>query len=231
MSEEKNNVDKRKRTQLIMWWFLPVIIIGGIFWPYLGFLVLAMMLFFLVLSAFKGRYWCGWLCPRGSFLERVFAPLSPGRKIPRLFKNTSLRWGLLTVLVGFMVFRLIMSGGVLAKIAFVFVTMCIITTVLAILLGLAFKPRTWCAICPMGTLQGVIGRRRNLLKISPDCTECGTCGKVCPIGTAPSSMIREGAVSSLDCLRCPECTARCPKSALAFPESEASVAAVSGKAA
>ena len=36
---------------------------------------MAMMAFFLVLSAFKGRYWCGWLCPRGSFLERIFAPL------------------------------------------------------------------------------------------------------------------------------------------------------------
>lgn len=199
-----------------MWWFLPVIVIGGIFWPYLGFLVVAMMAFFLVLSAFKGRYWCGWLCPRGSFLERIFAPLSPNRKIPRVFKTRILRGVVFAVLMGFMIFRLVHSGGVLAKIAFVFVTMCIITTVLAIILGLIFKPRTWCAVCPMGTLQGVIGRKRNLLRISQDCTECGACEKVCPIGTAPGALKAEGVVSSLDCIKCPECIIKCPKGALEF---------------
>jgi polyferredoxin len=121
--------------------------------------------------------------------------------------------------MGFMIFRLVHSGGVLAKIAFVFVTMCIITTVLAIILGLLFKPRTWCAVCPMGTLQGVIGRKRNLLRISEDCTECGTCEKVCPIGTAPGGLKTKGFVSSLDCIKCPECVVKCPKGALQFAES------------
>ncbi len=199
-----------------MWWFLPVIVIGGIFWPYLGFLVMAMMPFFLALSGFKGRYWCGWLCPRGSFLERIFGPLSPNGKIPPVFKSRFLRWGLFVVLMGFMVFRLIQSGGSPAKIGFVFVTMCMITTVLAIVLGLTFKPRMWCAICPMGTFHGAIGIGKNLLRISGDCTECGTCEKVCPIGTAPGALKAEGLVSSLDCLRCPECIVKCPKDALQF---------------
>ena len=216
MALATSRTEKRKRIQLIMWWFLPIVIIGGIFWPYLGFLVLAMMVFFLILSAFKGRYWCGWLCPRGSFLERVFAPLSPKRKIPPVFRNRTLRWLLFAVLMGFMIFRLITSGGVLAKIGFVFVTMCIVTTVIAIILGLVFKPRTWCAVCPMGTLQGVIVKKKKLLKVSDECTDCKACEKVCPIGTAPSSFKIEGAVASVDCLRCPECLVKCPKGALTF---------------
>jgi polyferredoxin len=28
---------------------------------------------------------------------------------------------------------------------------------LGILLGLAYKPRAWCAVCPLGTLQDTIG--------------------------------------------------------------------------
>lgn len=218
MTQATSKTEKRKRIQLIMWWFLPIVIIGGIFWPYLGFLVMAMMVFFLILSAFRGRYWCGWLCPRGSFLERVFAPLSPKRKIPPVFRNRTFRWSLFAVLMGFMIFRLITSGGALAKIGFVFVTMCIITTVIAIILGLIFKPRTWCAVCPMGTLQGVIGRKKKLLKVSDECTDCKACEKVCPIGTAPSSFKTQGAVPSVDCLRCPECVVKCARNALDFNE-------------
>lgn len=40
----------------------------------------------------------------------------------------------------------------------VFVVMCIVTTVIAIILGVSLKPRGWCVICPMGTLQNKLGR-------------------------------------------------------------------------
>ncbi|MBF0385705.1 MAG: 4Fe-4S binding protein [Candidatus Omnitrophica bacterium] len=56
---------------------------------------------------------------------------------------------------------MINTGGALKAIGAVFVTMCLITTVLAIFLGLATRHRAWCAICPMGTLQD------HLHKIKP----------------------------------------------------------------
>jgi len=40
----------------------------------------------------------------------------------------------------------------------IFVSICLITTIIAIILALIFKPRSWCAICPMGTLQEQIGK-------------------------------------------------------------------------
>ena len=216
MSKNNEQINKRKIIQLIMWWFLPVIIIGGIFWPYLGYLVVAMVIFFLVMASFKGRYWCGWLCPRGSFLERILSLVSRKGKVPLFLKNMAFRWIVFILLMGFMVFRLIQTEGVWAKIGFVFVTMCLVTTVIAIPLGIIFKPRTWCAFCPMGTLQGMIGGRKHLLKISDECTKCKLCEKVCPIGTSPVSFKADGKIKSVDCIKCPDCSAKCPKKALGF---------------
>jgi len=81
-----------KKSQLIMVWLLPLILIGGLFFPLLGYLVLAMMVFLLVFSFFKGRYWCRHLCPRGAFLDIVLAKFSRKRKQPKLFTNMQFRW-------------------------------------------------------------------------------------------------------------------------------------------
>lgn len=206
---------KRKRIQNYMWLLLPVIIFGGLKWPYIGLAVLAMMVSFLILSFFKGRLWCGWFCPRGSFLERILGKVSLNRKGPVFLKTSAFRWSLFVLMMSFMFFRLIKAGGNPARIGAVFITMCIITSVLAIALGLVFKPRTWCSFCPMGTLQGVLGANKNMILISPgDCTDCGLCEKACPIGTAASDFKDSGKVASVDCLRCKECLVKCPRGAL-----------------
>lgn len=85
-------------------------------------------------------------------------------------------------------------------------------------LGIIFRSRVWCVFCPMGTLQGMIGRNKYLLHISKDCAECKICEKICPIGTSPSSFKTIGKVKSVDCLRCPDCMTNCSKKALRFGE-------------
>ncbi|HDZ76573.1 MAG TPA: 4Fe-4S binding protein [Candidatus Omnitrophica bacterium] len=74
-----------KKSQIIMIWLLPLIVIGGLFNPMLGYLVLAMMIFLLTLSFFKGRYWCWNLCPRGSFLDIVLSKISVNKALPGFF--------------------------------------------------------------------------------------------------------------------------------------------------
>jgi len=215
-TKSNEKVSNRKKIQLIMWWLLPIIIFGGIFWPFAGYLVLGMMLFFLTLAIFRGRYWCGWFCPRGSFLERILVYISRNRKVPTFFKDIRFRWLIFSILISFMILRLVQSNGAPEKIGFVFVTMCIITTAIAIPMGIIFKPRTWCAFCPMGLLQGILGKNKYLLHVSENCTECGACDEICPIGTSPLSSKAAGKVNSVDCLRCPDCIAKCPKNALDF---------------
>jgi len=147
-----------KKSQLIMVWFLPLIVIGGLFFPVLGYLVLGMMAFFLPLAFFKGRFWCWNLCPRGAFLDTIMPRFSLSRNVPRIFTRQWFRWLVFVLFLGFLIWRIIGTGGDLISIGIVFVSVCILTTLISIILGVFTRPRGWCAICPMGTLQQKVGQ-------------------------------------------------------------------------
>jgi len=145
-----------RSSQKTMIWLLPLIVIGGLFNPIIGYLVLAMMLFLLILSFFKGRYWCWNLCPRGAFLDLVLSKVSIRRPVPKLFTKQWFRWLIFTLFMSFLMFRIVRTGGNYIALGLVFVVMCLITTVISIVIGVITKHRGWCMICPMGTLQAKI---------------------------------------------------------------------------
>ena len=149
---------KYKKSQLIMIWFLPVVVIGGLFYPVLGYIVVGMMAFFITLSFFKARYWCWHLCPRGAFLDIVISPVSAHRSVPKIFAKSWFRWSVFALLMAFVIYRISQTGGDLVAVGGVFVSMCLITTIISIILGIITRQRGWCAICPMGTLQEHIGK-------------------------------------------------------------------------
>ncbi|MEW6100718.1 MAG: 4Fe-4S binding protein [Candidatus Omnitrophota bacterium] len=149
-----------KKMQTLTVWLLPLIIIGGFFIPALGYLVIAMMAILLALSFFKGRYWCWNLCPRGAFLDIVLSKVSPNKPIPKIFLKQTFRWLVLIIFSAFLALRLGRTAGNWLAIGMVFVSMCLITTVISILLGVFSKHRAWCFICPMGTLQGAFRKNK-----------------------------------------------------------------------
>jgi len=102
---------KYKKSQLVMIWFLPVIVIGGLFYPLLGYIVVAMMAFFLTLSFFKSRYWCWHLCPRGAFLDIAMSPISLCKGVPKVFAKSWFRWLIFALLMGFVIYRITQTGG------------------------------------------------------------------------------------------------------------------------
>lgn len=150
-----------KKMQLVMVWLLPVILIGGLFYPILGYLVLAMMAFLLTMSFFKGRYWCSHLCPIGAFLDLAVSKISRNKPLPKIFTKNWFRWLVFFIFIGFLVWRLLDMGADLVFIGMVFVGMCILTTIISVILGFITKHRGWCAICPMGTLQEKIYKMRK----------------------------------------------------------------------
>jgi polyferredoxin len=95
----------------------------------------------------------GNLCPRGSFVDFWLGPISRKVKIPPIFRSMWLRVPIFIILMGFMIFRIIQTQGIVDKVGMVFVTLCILTTSIAILFGVAIAPRAWCSFCPMGTMQ------------------------------------------------------------------------------
>lgn len=189
-----------------------IVSIGGIFYPKLGYFLLLVFASLMIIAPFRGRWFCGNLCPRGSFVDFWLAPLSRKLKIPPQFRSMWLRAPIFVVLMGFMIFRIIQTEGIVDKIGMVFVTLCILTTSIAILFGVIIAPRTWCSFCPMGTLQRAMGGKKYQLKVDADkCIDCKKCQKVCPM-QLPVIEIRDDP----DCIKCGRCVEACPKQALRF---------------
>jgi len=141
------------------WIIVPVIAIGGMFYPVLGLLMLPMMIALLVMSYFKARYWCANLCPRGSFLDFIIRPFSGFGKAPGFLNSQLFRYGFMILFLALFLYRITTAALefrgwiLLEKIGFVFASICLITTIVATILGFFYSPRTWCTFCPMGTLQ------------------------------------------------------------------------------
>lgn len=195
---------------------LLMIIVLGLGWkyPYLGFMVPVVMAAGLVGAFIKGRVVCGNLCPRGSFFDTWFKPLGGSRNVPELMRTPLFRWGLLIVLFSFMIFQLTADIGSVAHWGTVFWRVCLVTTLIALVAGVLYRPRAWCSFCPMGTIQGAIGGGKSPITISSACSGCGICEKSCPMGLDISHFRDSGTVVNSDCLHCGTCVIACPRNAL-----------------
>lgn len=157
----KEKPKRRSLIQHIMAWGLPTIVLGGFVEPKIGLIAGAFMATSLVVSYWKSRFWCGWVCPRGSFLERWISFFTLNRPIPWLLLKPNFRWSVFSILMTLMLVRLTLAASTLDKVGTLFVMLCLGTTMVAITLGALYKPRTWCTFCPMETLQSKIGKIRK----------------------------------------------------------------------
>jgi len=207
----------RKRTQFIFSIIFFLVLIGGWFYPLLGYFIPFCMILGIGSSFFVGRKWCDWTCPRGSFYDFCLRPLSPKREIPGILKNINFRLLVLVILMVFMLVNLVLRWPDPIKIGKFFVILLTITTVLGIILALLFHPRSWCLICPIGTLIHFTGNKNKRFKIDSDkCISCKLCDNNCPIQINPSQFKKSGleVINNSDCLRCGVCISVCPKKAI-----------------
>ena len=186
--------------------------------PWMGFIVPVVILTVILYSLRKGRYACGNICPRGSFFETFFRYVGGSRSIPPWLRSLPVRWSVFAGLMGFMGFQLIRNPGSAEHWGSVFWLACAVTTAIAIILGLVWQPRTWCAICPIGTLAATIGEEKYPLQIAASCKACGLCEQSCPMELAIAAQREVGSLQHGDCLKCSSCHAACPQQALTWPK-------------
>jgi len=214
-------LEKLKRYRLfkqaIMTVVFLIILIGGWWFPLLGYLIPLCVLLGILIAISKGRKWCDWLCPRGSFYDFLIKPFTPRKDIPAFFKGYPLRIGFLTFFMVMVTTQLILRWPDPIKIGAFFITLLTITTGIGIILAFFLHPRTWCRFCPVGSMAKWIGDGKLPLKINSDlCEECHSCAKICPINVKPALYKSEGSkvVGDYDCLKCDLCVKWCPKGAL-----------------
>lgn len=207
---------KRSKLQSYTWIGLPLVVIGGWFFPVLGFLLLGCIAGALAIAPFKGRAWCDWMCPRGSFYDLFLQKFSRKRNIPAFFKKKQFRILMISLLFGVLGSQIYMSWGDIDRIGLAMVTLLTVTTSTGIILGIIYQQRIWCHICPVGTLSNYMSEGKYPLNINETCVDCKVCSKVCPMQLNPYSYKEDGIMGDNDCIKCSICVAACPKKALRF---------------
>lgn len=207
-----NNI-LRKIKQLVLGIFFVLFLTLGWFYKPLGFFIVFCMFAGIGIAFFAGRKWCDWYCPRGSFFDSLLKPVSPNKKIPKLFRNIYFRLLILIFLFGLLGYRLTIAWPSFSATSQIFLSLLTATTIVGIVLGLFLHPRTWCYVCPVGTIASLISKNKKPLKLDKTkCVKCGICEKVCPVQLKPYDLGK----TSGDCLKCEECVKACPKDALKF---------------
>lgn len=207
---------QRRKKQLITWLGLPLVIIGGWFYPVIGFLLFGCMIGAVGLAFSRGRNWCDWMCPRGAFFDLFFSKISPKIQIPAVFRSKAVRVLMLGIIFTAIGVQFYLGWGDLNAMGTALVRILTVTTVVGIMLALFIHPRTWCRICPMGTVAHWIAGGRKPLYISEGCSGCRLCAKACPMQLKPYEYKDNGIMGDNDCLKCGTCVSRCPRKALSF---------------
>ena len=221
------------------WIFTLTVAFGGLWYPKLGLLVIPVILSLMIMSLFKGRYWCGNFCAHGSLFDFFMMPLSRNVKIPAFFKS-KIVGAVFLIWFGFnLVRRIVKVTGLLGTMAFwdqlgfVFVASYLMVTIVGGFLSLLVAPRTWCNVCPMGLMQSISYRlgqwigvtRKTDQKISiadtDKCHQCAKCARVCPMQLTP--YLEFSGKNQFDndlCIRCSTCVVNCPAAILSLGKEE-----------
>lgn len=76
-----------------------------------------------------------------------------------------------------------------------FLIMLSVTTAVGVILGGIFQKRTWCYLCPIGTMSGWVGKSRRPLALAAEkCMDCNLCGKNCPMQLLPRELKLSGSL-------------------------------------
>lgn len=214
--EKWKHLQKRTRLQAVTWIGLPMVVLLGWFIPWLGFLLLGCMVGAVGIAFYRGRAWCDWMCPRGSFYDLFFSEsVTPKRTIPNAFKNMYIRIGIIAFLFFSIGIQWFLQWGDWRAMGLALVKVLTFTTFIGILFAWRFHPRTWCMVCPMGTFAKLLGRSKQPLELSDSCVQCGVCAKTCPIDLEPY-LLKEKPEAMTDCIKCSTCITSCPKKSLSY---------------
>ncbi len=206
---------KWTRLQTLTSVIFPIVLIGGWFYPPLGFFILLCMVGAIGIAMFKGRTWCDWMCPRGSFYDVFLKRFSRNISIPGYFKKKWFRAMIFSLLITALGIQVYIAWGNTEELGMAFLRVLTITTTAGIVLGAVFQERAWCHICPMGTISNWMSEGKNPLHVADHCKSCKLCTKACPMQLKPYEH-KDGIMTHGDCLKCTSCIAACPANALGF---------------
>lgn len=111
-----------------------------------------------------GKVHCVKYCPRGSMLGKFLDKISLNNNLPKYINNKKVKNIMLAWMILMFSISLFMAKGDFTKTALAIFRMMAMSTTVSVLMGVVFKPRSWCAICPMGYATGLIEKSQTTKK-------------------------------------------------------------------
>ncbi|MBN2898708.1 MAG: 4Fe-4S ferredoxin [Clostridia bacterium] len=108
-----------------------------------------------------GKIHCQKYCPRGSLLGKFLEEISMKNNHPKFITTNQFKNFMLILMMSVFSFSMYHTGGQLNKIAFAMFRFMTVSMILGIIMGIIYKPRTWCIICPMGHASGLIKQNQD----------------------------------------------------------------------
>ncbi|MGM0508104.1 MAG: 4Fe-4S binding protein [Fusobacteriota bacterium] len=130
----------------------------------------------------KNKTFCAYSCPRGSFLTKMLKNIHRDKKIPRFIFSEKFRNTFFVIMFSLFGMSLFKTDGNLMKVGFVFFRFIASSTVIGLVLGFLYKPRTWCQVCPLGQGTKLVGKLSENLETKTDKKEMVVMKKVIGIG-------------------------------------------------
>jgi len=187
-----------------------------------------------IVTAFTGRFFCGWMCSFGSMGDAIYGirrkvlrkSANPPKSLDRILKYVKyillfgiivFIWGLqlITIPAGvnpWDLFGMLLSFGnwpSVYELAQGWTPA--ILLLLAVIAGSFLIERFFCRyLCPLGAYFSIISKIRPLIivKHREECGACSRCTKKCSMGITLSQV---DEVHSGECINCMECVNNCPR--------------------
>lgn len=162
---QENTKKKKKAKSLMEWSWIFILLFFGlsftdIRFAYLGFLCMIAPIAFAVSG--KGRIHCSHYCPRGSLFGRFLSYLSMKNSLPSFMATKWFKYTLLVAMFTSFGFCFYQLGLGIENVASAVFNMMLRSSLIGIIIGIVFMPRSWCKICPMGLVAGLIRDNRKL---------------------------------------------------------------------
>ncbi|SHE33293.1 4Fe-4S binding protein [Alkalibacter saccharofermentans] len=105
-----------------------------------------------IFLAFKGhgKAHCSKVCPRGSFFGKFLPKISMNNPLPKSWRTTKVKNAALILMASVFTVMMALRGRGFTEIATILFRMMFMSFLIGALMGIIFKPRSWCQICPMG---------------------------------------------------------------------------------
>lgn len=208
-----------------LYWIFFAYLVLGWFFPVVGWAAIICMLGPVLTSIWKGRFWCGNVCPRGNLFDRLISKYSPHRPIPQFVRTKGFRIFMVCFIFTMFGTQFYFAWGDWGAMGRVFYRIIVLTTIVGLVLAFVYAPRTWCSFCPMGTISNWVAPKQAPLPapyksviISNRCEmKCKSCARVCPMQLTPYESHGEAAgYLHPDCLKCKRCTLVCPTKEITY---------------